>query len=131
MPRAVKEWIGKTPDSPIPPRVKLRILRRHDHICALSKVRIPVGETPEFDHIKPLRDDGEHRESNLQPVRSKEHKLKTAREAAERANADRIQRKAYGLNKPKKKFQGRGFDKKPKPEKLPVPGPRNLFERVG
>ena len=33
MPRSVQEWIGKTDDTPAPPRVRLRVLERFDRCC--------------------------------------------------------------------------------------------------
>jgi 5-methylcytosine-specific restriction enzyme A len=35
--RSIPEWIGKTPDSKIPPRVKLRIWERYEGRCHITK----------------------------------------------------------------------------------------------
>ena len=42
--RAVEEWIGKTPDSKVPDRVKLRIWERECGRCHLSGRKILAGE---------------------------------------------------------------------------------------
>lgn len=109
MPRTVKEWIGKTENTQPPRSVKQRVLRKHDHICALSCKKIVPGDGPQFDHIIPLwkwkkEIDGEphgNRETNLQPVTGKAHKIKTAKEATERAGIAAKQNAALGLNKSK------------------------------
>jgi 5-methylcytosine-specific restriction protein A len=36
MPRSVAEWIGKTDNTPVPPRVKMRIFERHNGRCYLT-----------------------------------------------------------------------------------------------
>jgi len=97
--RAVDEWIADHPDQDIPRRVKARILLRFDGRCALSGVKIPLGEV-DFDHITRRRDGGEHRESNLQPVWRPKHRDKTARENSDSAKADRIWAKHHGIYPP-------------------------------
>lgn len=54
MSRAVEEWIGKTADAPIPPRVKLRVFEAHGGRCHLSGRKIMPGELWECDHVKAL-----------------------------------------------------------------------------
>lgn len=123
MPRTIPEWIGKTDDTPPPPRVKLRILRRQDHICALSKMPIPSGVTPHFDHIKRLADGGENRETNLQAVLPGAHKVKTAVEAKAAAKADAAASRAFGIKETKSKIP-----KPPKPKKEPYQPANGMSE---
>jgi 5-methylcytosine-specific restriction enzyme A len=104
--RPVKEWIGKTVTSRVPPTVKERIIHRQDGKCAISEREFRPGDKLEFDHIKPLRDGGEHRESNLQAVLSASHKVKTAVEAGIRAKVKRTKRKHLGL-----KERGNGWNR--------------------
>lgn len=107
--RAVPEWIGKTPDSAIPRLVQMRIFDRYGGKCALTGRKLAAGEF-DFDHIKRLRDGGQHRESNLQPVYRPAHREKSAQEVSEGAVADRIKAKHLGLwPKPVRKIQSRGF----------------------
>lgn len=98
--RGVPEWIADHPDQAIPRRVKARILLRYDGRCAISGVKLPVGQI-DFDHIKSLRNGGEHREGNLQPVWRKAHQEKTAEENSDGAKADRTFAKHNGIWKPK------------------------------
>lgn len=109
--REVPEWIGKTDDSPVPARVKLRVLDKHDNTCALSGTPFRPGDKIEFDHITPLWLGGENRESNLQPVLEKAHKKKTSTEAKVRKKVNNIRKKHNGL-KPKSKAWGNSKYKK-------------------
>ena len=107
--RAVPEWIADHPDQAIPRTVKLRIFDRYDGKCALTGRKLGVGEF-DFDHIKRLRDEGQHRESNLQPVYRPAHRVKTAEENSAGAKADRTKSKHLGIwPKSKRPLQSRGF----------------------
>lgn len=101
--RSTEEWIGKTPDSPIPPRVKLRVFERHDGRCHISGRKIMPGDAWECDHVIALINGGENRESNLAPALADKHKAKTAADVAEKARTARIRAKHLGI-KPKSKF---------------------------
>jgi 5-methylcytosine-specific restriction endonuclease McrA len=103
--RSVLEWIGKTPDTPVPDRVVLRILLRQERRCALTGVPLVKGEWT-CDHIIPLADGGENRESNLHLIAKAPDKLKTSEEAKSRAKVRRIIKKSAGITKPKKPFPG-------------------------
>lgn len=106
MPRSCPEWIGKTPDSAIPPRVKLRIADRQRPatgelpICPCCGQPIRDGDGTDFDHVIPLIDGGRHAESNLRAVHRRCHRLKTAREAQERAEVRARQKSALGIKRP-------------------------------
>lgn len=107
--RAVPEWIASHPDQDIPKRVKLRLFDRHGGKCAITGRKLAAGEF-DFDHIKRLRDGGQHRESNLQPVYRPVHREKSAQETSDGAKADRMKAKHLGLwGKPARPLQGRGF----------------------
>lgn len=94
--RSVPEWIGKTPDTAIPLRVKLRIWEREQGICHLSGRKIRPGEPYDFDHKIALINGGEHRESNLFPALRDKHREKTALDVAEKAESARIRSKHIG-----------------------------------
>jgi 5-methylcytosine-specific restriction enzyme A len=106
MSRQVDEWIGKTPDTVIPPRVRLRVFDAHHGICALSGRKIQAGDKWELDHKKALINGGEHREGNLQPVLSTAHKVKTAQDVALKAKVDRVRKKHLGLESKKATIAG-------------------------
>ena len=126
--RSVKEWIGSSPDARPPKAVLLRILRRYNHACYLSKREITpgmvYGRDWQAEHIKPLWEGGQNREINLAPVLIDSHKVKSAEEAGRRAKADRQAESAFLRQKPAgaNRLQGRGFPKfakeRPKPTKI-------------
>lgn len=110
--RATDEWIGKTPDSAIPPRVRLRVFERYGGKCYLSGRKIRPGEPWEIEHVIALCNGGEHRESNMAPALKGPHREKTARDVAEKAKVDRVRKKHLGITKPsgrwpKRKLQSR------------------------
>lgn len=110
--RAVPEWIGATPDTPVPDRVKLRVFRKYEGRCYLSGRKIMPGDAWEVEHIKALGLNGENRESNLAPALVDAHKDKTADDRARMAKADRIARKNAGLwPKSRARLPSRPFQK--------------------
>jgi 5-methylcytosine-specific restriction endonuclease McrA len=114
MSRAVKEWIGKTPDSKIPPRVRLRVFEAHGGMCHRAKRKIMAGEPWAIDHVVALINGGENRESNLAPILIDKHKEKTADDVAEKAKVARKAKANLGLKPaPAKPIQSAGFAPKP------------------
>lgn len=111
--RSVEEWVGATPDSPVPPRVRLRVFARHDGICYKSKRKIRPGEAWQCDHVVALINGGENRESNLAPILEEQHHAKTAEDVAEKSKVARVRQKHLGIY-PKSPFKlrGRGFPKR-------------------
>lgn len=102
MSRSVEEWVGKDHDTPIPKRVKLRVLMAHGERCYRSGHKFRSGDPIEFDHIKALclAPPGENwnRESNLAPILGgKIHQAKTREDVDMRVKADRIKAKSLGL----------------------------------
>lgn len=65
MPRAVEEWIGRTDDTPAPPRVKLRVWDRCEGKCHRCGRKIPVGDAWIIEHLVALINGGRNAESNL------------------------------------------------------------------
>lgn len=109
--REVAEWIGATPDTPVPDRVKLRVFRRYGGRCYLSEAKIRPGDAWDVEHIIPLAlDPSGNRERNLAPALKEPHKTKTAADRQAIAKADRIARKHAGIwPKSKRPLKGRGF----------------------
>ncbi len=85
MSRSTEEWIGATDDTPIPPRVKLRVFERFEGRCHLSGRKITPADKWDCDHIKALINGGENRESNLAPALRDKHREKTAEDVAIKA----------------------------------------------
>lgn len=114
MARKRPEWIGRTDDTPVPAKVQERISRDQNDCCA--KCGKPFGPHKDAkancDHIVPLRDGGENRQSNLQMLCNWCHVLKTAGEATSRAKTTRIRKKHLGIDAVKtNRWQSRGFPK--------------------
>lgn len=111
--RAVKEWIGATPDSKIPARVKLRILERHGWLCYLTKIDLRAIKASDihFDHIVALTNGGENRESNLAPAWKPAHAAKTKKDVAEKSRtADKIKHHYRLNNEPSRRLPGSRSD---------------------
>lgn len=97
--RATKIWVGKRPETPAPPRVKVRIVMRQDGLCGCGcGVKLGVaGETVEFDHEVALINGGANDENNLRALRRPCHLLKTRADVAEKATVARKQANHLGL----------------------------------
>jgi 5-methylcytosine-specific restriction endonuclease McrA len=106
----VPEWVGATPDSAIPTRVKLRIWERCGGRCAISGKKLMPGDAYDFDHIIALSSGGSNSEANLQLVSREAHKAKTRDDVKAKAKIARVKAKHLGLwPAPKRKIQSRGF----------------------
>lgn len=111
MARKVEEWIGKSADTAIPPRVKLRVFEAYNGRCHWSGQKIKPGDEWDADHVIALINGGENRESNLAPIlRGKPHQEKTAQDVAEKSKIARLRQKHLGIfPRSKAKLQSRGF----------------------
>lgn len=100
MSRSVEEWIGKTDDSDVPPRVKLRVFERYQGVCQCGcSRRIMAGEQWQADHIVAVINGGQNRESNLHPLLSKHHVEKTKEDVALKSKVYKKRSKHLGLKK--------------------------------
>lgn len=108
MPRKRTEWVGKTDDSMPGELVRDRISKRQGDMCKCGRAFGP-GITANCDHIVPLADEGENRESNLQMLCNWCHVEKTSAEATSRAKSRSIRAKHLGLDQSvTNKYQGAG-----------------------
>jgi 5-methylcytosine-specific restriction endonuclease McrA len=108
--RKVPEWIGKTDDTQIPPRVRLRIFDRCGGICHQSGRKIQVGEHWQLDHVVALANGGGHCESNLVPVLIEPHKEKTVQDIKEKALVAKKRKSFLGIRAKKKRMGYRKFN---------------------
>ena len=132
MPRAVPEWVGKTDDAKVPPRVRQRIFDAHDGMCHLSGRPIKPGEPWDLEHKVSLILGGEHRESNLAPALREFHKAKTAAEMKVKAKIAAVRQRHLGITEPRQKIVSRGFPKSDKKrEPKPSLAPRPLYRKEG
>lgn len=100
--RALEEWIGKTADSTIPPRVKARILDRQGGRCANCGNEFCAQLRPEFDHVIALVNGGENAEGNLQALCDLCHVPKTRIDVSEKSSVARKRMKHLGLENRRK-----------------------------
>ncbi|MGN7879374.1 HNH endonuclease [Ensifer sp. 22460] len=108
--RSITEWIGKTDDEKVPPRVRLRLFEQYGGVCQLSGRKIMAGEAWDLDHIRALWRGGEHRESDLHPVLKQPHREKSAEEQSIQAKCDRTRQKHLGIYpKSNPRLKSRGF----------------------
>lgn len=93
--RSLPEWVGRTPDTPPPPRVVARLFLAQRGNCAECGRRIGVGGEPfDADHTVALINGGTNVESNLRLVcRVPCHRAKSAADVAERAETARKRNK--------------------------------------
>lgn len=108
MSRSTEEWIGKTDDAKVPPRVRLRVFDREGGHCHISGRKIQPGEPWDLDHKIALCNGGEHKESNLFPALTGKHREKTAQDVAEKSKIARKRLKHVDTSARK-----RGFPKPP------------------
>jgi len=110
--RAIPEWIGATPNTPVPPRVKARVFLAYDGVCYLSGRKIRPGEPWECEHIIALINGGQNREGNLAPALAEPHKAKTADDMAIKSKTARIRAKHLGIWPKGPKINSRKFSKR-------------------
>lgn len=101
--RSTEEWRGATPDSAIPPRVRLRVFERAAGRCQCCTRKIGPGDSWQADHVVALINGGANRESNLQCLCGWCHKGKTVGDVAEKSRTARVKAKHAGI-KPKSRF---------------------------
>ena len=106
MSRSVPEWIGKTDDQAIPPRVRLRIFEKCQGKCVVCGNSIRGSLLPAYDHIVSLVNGGENRENNLQLLCVPCHKAKTAQDVKEKATVARKRMRHIGIRAKKKRKMG-------------------------
>jgi 5-methylcytosine-specific restriction endonuclease McrA len=97
MSRSNAEWIGKNDDTPVPPHVRLRVLKRFDNICQECTAPITTKRWI-CDHRIAIINGGANRESNLGPIHESCDKTKTAADVAEKSVVYRKAAKHAGIN---------------------------------
>lgn len=110
-PRTLPEWIGASPDSAIPPRVRVRIFDSYGGRCQCGCNRlIRPGEAWDCEDTIALVNGGERRESNLKPWLTAHHKMKTRRDVAEKSRVYRKRANHLGIKKPRTITRWRKFN---------------------
>jgi len=108
-------------------KVRQAAIARANGHCEKCKAVLKTGEA-EVDHILPDVLGGEPTLANAQVLCRVCHKAKTHTDIKQTRKADRQRDRHTGAIQPKGTIQSRGFAKKERAPKLPVPGPRPIYE---
>lgn len=107
MSRAVPEWIGKTDDSAIPPRVRVRIFDKYEGRCQCGcKRKIMVGEAWDAEDEIAIINGGQRRESNLRPFLRAHHLAKTAQDVAIKSKNYKRRARHLGIKRASRPIPG-------------------------
>jgi len=111
MSRSLPEWIGATDDTPVPPRVRLRVFQRAGGSCqgTCGNRRLMPGDHWECDHTIALVNGGQNRESNLSVKCEWCHPAKTASDVAEKSATYKRALRHAGVRKPRSITRWRKF----------------------
>lgn len=104
--RALPEWIGKTNDAAIPPRVQERVALRSERLCVKCTRETGPALRGECDHAIPLIIGGQHRESNLQWLCVECHSSKTKRDVKLKSKMAKSRQREQGIRKTKHPIPG-------------------------
>ena len=126
--RTLPEWIGATPDTAIPPRVRLRVWERCEGRCGECGRKLTPADTWIVEHLVALVNSGQNRESNLGITCGWCKPNKDARDVAEKAKVAKIKAKHLGI-KPKSRLQSRGFPKA-EPQRTASTPPQRKADRL-
>jgi 5-methylcytosine-specific restriction protein A len=99
MARTVEEWIGKTPDTAIPPRVRVRVFDSKSGHCHKCHRKIRAGEKWTCEHLIALINGGENRERNLDVTCDWCLPSKNAADVAEKSTVYHKRAKHLGIRK--------------------------------
>lgn len=99
--RSVPEWIGATPDTAIPPRVRLRVFERCDSRCHRCNRKLTPADTWIVEHMTALVNGGANAESNLSITCGWCKPVKDAEDVAIKSKSARVRAKHAGI-KPKR-----------------------------
>lgn len=113
MSRSVPAWIGKTDDSAIPPRVRLRVWDRETGKCHRCRRDIPANDAWIIEHRLAIILGGANAEHNLCLTCSWCKPLKDAEDVAEKAASARVRQKHLGI-RPAPTMRSAGFPAQPK-----------------
>lgn len=126
MARSVEAWQGRTDDTPVPPRVRLRVWDREEGLCHRCRRQIPVGDAWIIEHRNAIILGGANAEPNLCLTCSWCKPQKDAEDQAAKSKTADVRKKHLGIRKPSS-FQSQGFQKAPPQRSASKP----LAKRVG
>ncbi len=122
--------VGTTPRKRLTPTQRLALFERHKGICVICGKQIVAGEAWIDEHLRALGLGGSNDLDNRAPVHAACAAAKTAKEDVPAiAKAKRQKMAALGIKADGgRKIQSRGFAKKERPSKMPLPPRRAMFE---
>ncbi len=97
--RSVPEWIGATPDTPAPPRVRVRVFDHYGGRCHRCTREVLAGDCWTLEHLIALINGGENRERNLGVTCGWCLPAKNAEDVAEKASVYRKRAKHIASRK--------------------------------
>jgi len=103
--RAVSEWFGKTDDTAIPARVRLRVFEQCRGLCSSCQRKLYPGDKWDCDHRIALINGGENREGNLRLLCAWCHKAKTRQDVAIKSKTYRVRSRHLGIRPQRPSFQ--------------------------
>lgn len=117
MSRSTVEWIGRSDDTPVPPRIRAKVFKDKGGKCHRCGRIIDAagGERWTCEHLIALINGGENRERNLDVTCGWCLPAKNAEDVAEKSRVYRKAAKNIGvdLNPKRKRIQSAGFRKTP------------------
>lgn len=126
MARSVPHWQGRTDDTPVPPRVRLRVWDREQGKCHRCVRNIPVGDAWIIEHRHAIILGGPNAEPNLCLTCSWCKPQKDAEDQAAKAETARVRSKHLGIRAPSR-WQSAPRQKAPPQRRASTP----LTKRVG
>jgi 5-methylcytosine-specific restriction endonuclease McrA len=99
MTRSIPEWIGETPDTPPPPRVRVRVFDAKGGQCHRCTREIRPGDAWTCEHVKALINGGENRESNLDITCEWCLPVKNAEDVSEKSRVYESRKRHLGIRK--------------------------------
>ena len=108
MARSVPPWRGKTDDSAVPPRIRLRVWDREEGLCHRCRREIPADDAWIIEHRLAIILGGANAEGNLCLTCSWCKPAKDAEDVAAKAKTAAVRAKHLGIRAPSK-ILSRGF----------------------
>lgn len=98
--RSVPVWHGKTPDTPPPDRVRVRVFDRVGGRCHRCRRKINAGDKWVCEHLTALINGGLNAESNLGVTCEWCLPVKNAQDVAEKSKVYKRRKSHLGIRKP-------------------------------
>lgn len=98
--RSVAEWVGTTPDTQVPPRVRVRVFERDGGKCCECGRKIGPADQWICDHTVAIINGGANREINLRTICGWcDRNVKTPADVAIKSKTARVKTKHLGIAK--------------------------------